>query len=60
MEKNTEIKKNETPEKNENICSCGRPLITDRAIGFGAEEKTKPCICSRDKQRNLGGVGWGF
>ena len=61
MQKNSTPEKiNEQEQENEFVCpSCNRPLITERSLGFGTEEKIRPCVCTQDKLRSIGRIGWG-
>jgi len=59
MEKINKDKKNVNQEDEYTCPNCNRPLISERSIGFGAEEKIKPCICTTSNQGNIGRIGWG-
>lgn len=59
-ENKKETKKNTQTETKEMTCSnCGRPLIQETGIGFGAETKTKPCACSPFSRGGSFKVGFG-
>lgn len=54
------IKNNNQTETEEMTClNCGRPLIQDTGIGFGAERKLKPCACSPFARGGSFKIGFG-